>query len=109
MQARLQVWSGSSISTTGTRVLPAHQFLSCHFIMSVAMCSGYRMQKPPASADRRDDGPFVHERRHPGAEQGRENRPQPLVRDASLARQPSNGGPEPGTHGKASDGTTDTH
>jgi hypothetical protein len=37
MHARLQVCSGSSISTTGTRSAPCHQFASCHFIMSVAM------------------------------------------------------------------------
>jgi hypothetical protein len=53
MQARLQVWSGSSMSTTGTRRFPAHQFFACHFIMSVAMCSGNRIEPPaPSVGDR---------------------------------------------------------
>src|SRR5437867_12831705 len=95
MQARLQVWSGSSMSTTGTCWLPSHQFFSCHRIMSVAMWSGNRMsllvlvgsaagggRRLGGGGDRRD-----LERGHYGNE--------PARRHPLLAREPAGRRPEP--------------
>src|SRR5258705_6469597 len=95
MQARLQVWSGSSMSTTGTCWLPAHQFFSCQRIMSVAMWSGNRMSLlvlvgSAAGGGRRlgRGGERRHlERGHYGGEPAP---PHPL-----LARDPAGPPPEP--------------
>src|SRR5262249_6740633 len=86
MQARLQVWSGSSISTTGTRSLPHHQLASCHFIMSVAMWTGNRIEILSRSADARE--PAVGrdaERIEPGAAEDGEIGAEATLRDPLLA------------------------
>src|SRR5207244_9353357 len=84
---------GSSMSTTGTRGLPAHQFLSCQRIMSVAMWSGNRMSLLVGSAAGggrrlRRGGERRHlERSHYGTE--------PARRHPLLARKPAGRRPEP--------------
>src|SRR5580765_738287 len=98
MQARLQVWSGSSMSTTGTRRFPAHQFLACHFIMSVAMCSGYRIEPPAPSVG--DGGCRLRpadERLHPRGENGSHDGPELPLGDACLPAEPDRRRPEPRT------------
>src|SRR6185436_8636526 len=98
MQARLQVWSGSSISTRGTRSFPHHQFTSCHFIMSVAMWTGNRISPPTGLADERAACPghalrALSERVEPCAEEEPEVLAQASFRDALLAREPNRARP----------------
>src|SRR2546428_13012802 len=104
MQARLQVCSGSSMSTIGTRLLPAHQFRSCHLIMSVATWSGNRMG--PSGESRR--GARLDPERGPlGPQECGEKGSETALGGATLPREPDDTPPEPGPRRERREGPGD--